>query len=1154
MRLPRVFIHLIFLCLALLTTVHVRGQQNSTLRSKQVATDRDTLRLDSLPMLPGSLRVIAPGGGPVDSSYYAWDALHSLFWWNKKPAFDSVRIRYRVLSIDLNRVYLHKSDTLIREYPRIIDNPYLVRPAEPRRLDFGNMAYNGSFARGLSFGNAQNLVLNSSFNLQLNGELGDGILMRAALTDNNIPIQPEGNTQQIQDFDRVFIEFSKNDNRLKVGDFYLSGRPSHFLNYNKNLQGASLDIATRPDSNRQLRTQFSAAVSRGAFARNIFMGREGDQGPYRLQIGSGQNFIIVIAGTEKVWIDGRAMKRGAEYDYVIDYNAGEITFTPNRIITKDLRIVVEFEYAVQNYFRSLVQNSSTIEGRKSRWKLNFYNEQDARNQPLFDPIDSIQQAALAQAGDRSDLAVVPGYRLTGYDAASVRYERTDTLVDGISYEPVFVYSNDSLRAVWQVKFSFVGEGKGNYRIAGNNVNGRVYEWIAPEGGQMKGAYEPVIRILPPQKLQMISFGHEFKRKKGEIFKSEITLSNKDLNTFSPLDDGNNKGLAAYLEWKETIWAREDSSRQQGLRAEGRYEFTARNFSPVTNYRAVEFVRNWNLTPEMEPGAQHLGNVALSWFDSRWGKTEYGAEFFISENYYQGINQLFNSSYRKDNFEFESRQQYLSSRSGSSEIRFYRPRIQLLRNGKKWRAGLTSFLEDNRVWEVSDSLTAASFSFDESSLFLERSDSARNPLRFAYTLRRDRLPKAGRMTEANRGRLVQVSGSLNPGRRQRLQYTLSYRNLKVNDSSLSVEKNKESLLGRLQYSSVLTGGLFKGNMLIETGSGREQRREYVFLKVADGQGNYIWNDDGDGIEEIGEFEPASEADLPFANYVRVITPTSEFVPTRKSAFNLGFNIQPSAILPKGHFLSKWSQFTAIQINKQVLADGGLESYNPFQSQINDTSLISLSSNIRSTLFFDRSGRKFSSSATYLKNSGKQLLTFGSEERLLESFQLMFRWNYRKNWESRLEWESGKRGSRAGNLENRNYRFRFLEIKPSFTYQSGQSLRITMQYQWARKENETLLGGERAVIRELSTEGRYNLVNKSRLSLKVSFTAIDYTGESNTPLSYAMLSGLSKGSNYQWNINYEYRLANNVELSFQYNGQKRGDTRIRHTGSMQMRALF
>ena len=48
------------------------------------------------------------------------------------------------------------------------------------------------------------------------------------------------------------------------------------------------------------------------------------------------------------------MERGADRDYVIDYNLGEIRFMPRRIISKDLRVVVEFEYSDKNFAERFV--------------------------------------------------------------------------------------------------------------------------------------------------------------------------------------------------------------------------------------------------------------------------------------------------------------------------------------------------------------------------------------------------------------------------------------------------------------------------------------------------------------------------------------------------------------------------------------------------------------------------------------------------------------------------------------------------------------------------------------------------------------------------------------------------------------------------------
>ena len=274
--------------------------------------------------------------------------------WEKKPSVAEVVITYRKFPLSFSKVKMNKDPGKMTEQEFVL-NPFRYIPENNQQgiFDFGGLEYNGSLSRGLSFGNSQDVVLNSSFNLQLSGHITDEIEVLAAITDNNVPVQPEGNTQQLQEFDKVFIQVKKDDHKLIVGDYELGISKMHFMKFFKKSQGISYSgKADLPGNMGVMKPRASFAITKGKFSKNTLKVEEGNQGPYKLLGANNESFIIVLAGTERVFIDGKLMVRGSENDYVIDYNLGEVTFTPNVLVTKDLRISVEFEYSDKSYFRS----------------------------------------------------------------------------------------------------------------------------------------------------------------------------------------------------------------------------------------------------------------------------------------------------------------------------------------------------------------------------------------------------------------------------------------------------------------------------------------------------------------------------------------------------------------------------------------------------------------------------------------------------------------------------------------------------------------------------------------------------------------------------------------------------------------------------------
>ncbi|EKB55284.1 hypothetical protein HMPREF9699_01909 [Bergeyella zoohelcum ATCC 43767] len=245
----------------------------------------------------------------------------------------------------------------------LIDEAVLVK--NDRKKILGDLNAKGSFVRGISFGNNQGSSVQSAMDMQITGKLSQDVSVIASISDHNLPIQADGYTQSLEEFDRIFVQLNiKKKNILRAGHLDLVDDKSYFTKFQRRSLG--LQFQTEMGEENKTLLNISAGIARSEFHRIRFQGIEGNQGPYRLTGKNGENFITIISGSEQVFIDGILMKRGENLDYTINYNTGEITFTSFRPIFRQNFITISYNYTNRNYNRYLF--TADIEHRRNQFQ------------------------------------------------------------------------------------------------------------------------------------------------------------------------------------------------------------------------------------------------------------------------------------------------------------------------------------------------------------------------------------------------------------------------------------------------------------------------------------------------------------------------------------------------------------------------------------------------------------------------------------------------------------------------------------------------------------------------------------------------------------------------------------------------------------------
>ncbi len=1117
-------------------------ETNSLFKNTKIRINQDTIHLENSSINSRFFKVLDANDQQIDTVFYKIDFQKgTLILKDNFPIkSDSIKVNYLKLPEILTKEY-H-----IYDPSRVVSNEVnseklykIEEDLQKKGVPFDGLNTSGSITRGVTVGNNQNTVLNSNLDLQITGKLSDKVSLRASLQDSNIPLQDGGYSQKLDQFDNVFMEVFGDKWNIRGGDVFLENHKTQFLNFNKKVQGiaASFDFGTEKNKSNIFA---SAALVKGQYAKSNFIGQEGNQGPYKLKGQNGELYVLVISGSERVYVNGMLLKRGENNDYTIDYNAGEIVFTPLFTITSEMRISIEYQYTDRNYTRFVSYTGATHETEKWSFGGYLYSESDLKNQPLQQSLSNEQAQILAKAGNNTDLMTSSSAFEDSYLDNTVLYKKV--LLNGIE---VFEYSNNPKDILYNVRFSMVGNNKGNYSLSNAMAISRVYEYVAPISGILQGNYEPIVQLIPPTKIQVATFLGKYKPTEKTALDFELGISNNDKNLFSSIDDGNNQGVAGKINAKQRLF-----SGKWNLDSYANYQFVQKNFSSVERIYNIEFNRDWNL------GVLTTGNQSylVSGFNfslPKKGVLNYQFEKLDFSNSFSGNRHVINGVYKLKNWSIKNQGSFLNSDAIVSTSKFLRNQSQLrFHFDKNWIGSSFNFEDNQEYSKTKNQLSALSQRFTEYGFYTGRGDSTKVFMEIGYLKRTNDSLQNGFLQRKNNSQTIQLKSKLIQNKNSDLSVFINYRVLKFVEPT---KKNESSLNSRMLYNDRFFNQLIQSTTVLETNSGSIPQQEFTYIEVPVGQGIYTWIDyNSNGIKELQEFEIAPFPDQ--AKYIRMYLPNRIYIKTRQNKFSQSVTLNPTQWQNKDDFRKIISHFynqTSFLIDRKIRSEGDNFDINPFSNS--NLNALGLNSSFRNSLYYNRGIQNLSITYSYIQNQTKSLLSIGSQEAKNKTHQLQFSHLYNKSWLFSVLLNTINTATKSENYPDKNYEITGYNFAPKISYLFSKSKSLEVFYDLQNKENQLGIQ-EKLVQNRFGAALTFSGKNKLTMNGEISFYQNKFKGSAFSSVGFQMLEGLQSGQNLTWKLLLQKNITQFLDINLNYQGRKSELSSMIHTGNIQLRAYF
>lgn len=1109
----------------------------------------------------------------------------------------TLEVRYRTLPFQFKSEYARREliapmDSLTSD--TVAQVVTTVRRAQVDDLFEGTkLRKSGSIVRGVTVGSNQDLNVNSGFRLQLEGELADGVEVSAALTDENTPIQPEGNTQTIQEFDRVFVEVRSKNATATLGDFNLDLTETEFANLSRRLQGGKVE--GRYDFgvvNTEALLGF--AVSRGRFAINNFNGLDGVQGPYRLTSPEGRTFIVVLAGSERVYVDGVLQTRGQNNDYIIEYGTGEIFFQPRRLITAQSRIVVDFQFTERIFPRNFLASKIKTDWFKGKLSLqtSYLSESDDENAPIDFNLTEAQRKIIANAGANRFLANDTSAFVGVSDAGVPRggYVRVDTLVNGQPIQIFRFVGQGVSGAVWSPSFSLVSQGQGSYR----RVSFGIFEFV----GEGQGNYVP-FRLLPiPTAQNVIDFGIKASPLESLTFDAEGAVSDNDLNKLSTLDDASRRGTAykfglTFAPKTLTLFGRNYGR----LELNASQRFTDAQFAFIDRPLPVEFERDFNLIDFdgrplfMAQTSERLRNASIFYAPNNTVQLRYSFGDARRDTLFSSTRQTLDVQARKDSLgKIAYNAAYTKSQNAQTNERalWLRQQGQVeLQFFSTTAFTIIPFLNFERSSKQTRSISADTLRPDSHEI-LDLVGGTRLPAFFGQVAtislgyRTDKLFDSqvlggAQLIPASIARTLMLDWKLLPLEEWLAQ--LNFTNRLRTFSTRFKEKGNldaETFLLRFQVRYTPLRAAIEAEWFYDVQTEKAARTERQFFVVPNGAGNYIWRDrNGNGFKEFDEFTPIAfigDVGDDTLQYILRTFPSDELFPTIDLKTSFRLRMRPSRIIREKttfvrSLLAALSSETLLRVEERSTETDLRSIYLlNFSKFLNDQTTLVGNFTVQQDLFLfenEITNARF----RFQQRTSQNQFSLGVEKRLFaeRSVRFVTRIGYELGFELNLI--STYNRSRAGGglagtsivETGRQFEIHSVSVSPDISYRPFQDLEFGIRVLFEQRIDERpaqTLGGvsAKANINSQQLRSTYSFRGKGRLNAQLERLQTTLRDADFFNAVFELTGGNAIGTSVIWRLDADYRISNYITASGGYDGRALPIGRTIHTARAEVRAVF